>query len=383
MDMQKKEKLVITCSPGVADYLRQEVEQLGYTAQSTSESSIETAGSLHDAMRLNLMLRTGLNVLCLLKQFSCEDPDALYREVVSFPWEDYIAPSEYLSVVSRVDTPAINNSVFASQKVKDAIVDRISEKRGNRPASGADRDNVVINFHWKDDRCWIYLNTSGRKLSDRGYRKIPYAAPLQESLAAALLIAAGFDGSQSLVNPMCGSGTLAIEAALIALNRAPGLLRNNFGFQHVVGFDLKLWSDLRKEVGSQSKKDMPFGIIATDIDRKAVEAAKKNAQTAGVDQFIEFHVCDFKNTPILEEKGIIILNPGYGYRLGKQCDLEGTYKDIGDFFKKKCAGFAGYVFTGNMALAKKIGLRSSRRLIFFNAKIECRFLEYHMYAGSK
>ena len=383
MDMHKNETLVITCARGVAEYLRQEVEQLGYTVQSASETRIDIAASLHDAMRLNLMLRTGVNVLCLLKQFSCEGPDKLYREVVSFPWEDYIAPSEYLSVVSRVNTPAINNSVFASQKVKDAIVDRISEKCGSRPDSGPGRDNVVINFYWNDDRCWIYLNTSGKKLSDRSYRKIPHTAPLQETLAAALLRAAGFDGSQPLVNPMCGSGTLAIEAALIASNRAPGLLRSNFGLKHVMGFDSEAWSVLRKEVRARSKKEPPFRIIATDIDKKAVEAAKKNAQTAGVDHMIEFHVCDFNDTPIPEEKGIVILNPEYGYRLGIERELEGTYKRIGDFFKNKCTGYAGYIFTGNMALSKKVGLKTSRRLVFFNARIECRLLEYHMYVGSK
>jgi len=383
MDMHKKETIVITCARGAGDYLRQEVEQLGYTVQSTSDTRIEIAASLHDAMRLNLMLRIGVNVLCLLKRFSCNDPDELYQKVVSFPWEDYIAPSEYLSVVSRVNTPTIDNSVFASQKVKDAIVDRVSEKCGSRPNSGPDRDNVVINFYWNDNKCWIYLNTSGKKLPDRGYRKIPHTAPLQEALAAALLRAAGFDGSQPLVNPMCGSGTLAIEAALIALKRAPGLLRSNFGLKHIIGFDSEAWAALRIKARAQSKKNLPFRIIATDIDTRAIEAAKRNAQTAGVDQLIEFHVCDFKDTPIPEEKGIVILNPEYGYRLGKEQELEGTYKGIGDFFKKKCAGFTGYVFTGNMSLAKKIGLKASRRMVFFNARIECRLLQYQIYAGSK
>ena len=383
MDMHKKETIVITCARRAGDYLRQEVEQLGYTVQSTSDTRIEIAASLHDAMRLNLMLRIGVNVLCLLKRFSCNDPDELYQKVVSFPWEDYIAPSEYLSVVSRVNTPTIDNSVFASQKVKDAIVDRVSEKCGSRPNSGPDRDNVVINFYWNDNKCWIYLNTSGKKLPDRGYRKIPHTAPLQEALAAALLRAAGFDGSQPLVNPMCGSGTLAIEAALIALKRTPGLLRSNFGLKHIIGFDSEAWAALRIKARAQSKKNLPFRIIATDIDTRAIEAAKKNAQTAGVDQLIEFHVCDFKDTPIPEEKGIVILNPEYGYRLGKEQELEGTYKGIGDFFKKKCAGFTGYVFTGNMSLAKKIGLKASRRMVFFNARIECRLLQYQIYAGSK
>ena len=383
MDMHKKETLVVTCTRGASDYLRREIEELGYKVNSLAETRIEITASLYDAMRLNLILHTGVNVLCLLKQFSCKDPDELYREVVSFPWEEYIDPSEYLSVVSRVNTFTIDNSVFASRKTKDAIVDRISDKCGSRPDSGPDRDNVVINLYWNGDSCWIYLNTSGKKLSDRSYRKIPHAAPLRETLAATLLRATGFDGSQTLVNPMCGSGTLAIEAALIALNRGPGLLRSNFGLKHIKGFDEKTWSALRKEVRAESKKELPFRIIATDIDRRAIEAAKKNAQTAGVDQLIEFHVCDFNDTPIPEEKGIVILNPEYGHRLGKQQDLEGIYKGIGDFFKKKCTGYTGYVFTGNMNLAKKVGLRTSRRLIFFNARIECRLLEYHMYKGSK
>jgi 23S rRNA G2445 N2-methylase RlmL len=384
MDMHKKEKLVITCARGVAAYLREEVEGLGYTVQSASETRIEITASLLDAMKLNLTLRTAVHVLCLLKEFSCKDPEELYREITSFPWEDLIAPSEYVSVVSRVSTPTINNSVFASRKAKDAIVDRISAKRGSRPDSGPDRDNVVINLYWRDDRCWVYLNTSGRKLSDRNYRKIPHAAPLQETLAAALLRAAGFDGSQPLVNPMCGSGTLAIEAALIALKRAPGLLRSNFGLKHIEGFDTEAWSALRKEARSAGARKKPLSrIIATDIDARAIEAAKKNAQTAGVDQCIEFHVCDFNDTPVPPEKGIVILNPEYGHRLGKERELEETYKGIGDFFKKKCEGYTGYVFTGNMALAKKVGLRSSRRLVFFNAKIECRLLEFHLYVGSR
>ncbi|PIU40980.1 MAG: RNA methyltransferase [Candidatus Omnitrophica bacterium CG07_land_8_20_14_0_80_42_15] len=383
MDIDKTETILITCGRGIVPYLSKEVGELGYKVESSHNTGIEISASLRDTMKLNLALRTAYHVLYLLKKFSCNNPDELYKEIASFPWEDVVAPSEYLSVISRTDTPAINNSVFASQKMKDAIVDRISEKCGSRPSSGPGKDNVVINFYWKDDKCWVYLNTSGKKLSDRGYRKIPHKAPLQETLAAALLRAARFDGSQSLVNPMCGSGTLAIEAALIALKRAPGLLRNNFGLQHMIGFDPLAWIALRKEMNARSSKKLPFRIIASDIDKKAIQAAKKNAQTAGVERMIEFYVCDFKDTPMPEEKGIVILNPEYGLRLGSAEELEKTYKSIGDFFKNKCSGFTGYIFTGNMALAKKVGLRTSRRLIFFNAKIECRLLEYEIYAGSK
>ncbi len=383
MDLNKKATLLITCGRGIVPYLTEEVEALGYEVQSSHDTGVEIKGSFADAMKLNLSLRTAFNVLYLLKEFLCESPDELYLELSVLPWEDLITPSGYLSVVSRVNTATINNSVFASQKVKDAIVDRIAKHCGRRPSAGPERDNVVINLYWQEERCWIYLNTSGKKLSDRGYRKIPHKAPLQETLAAAMLRAAGYNGTQPLVNPMCGSGTLAIEAALIALNRAPGLLRSNYGLKHIKGVDLEKWSSLRNEVRKEGQKQLPCRIIATDIDRKAIAAAKKNAQTAGVDQLIEFHVCDYTKTPIPEEKGIVILNPEYGFRLGDVKVLEGTYKGIGDFFKNECAGYTGYIFTGNMALAKKVGLRTSRRLIFFNAKIECRLLEYPLYAGSK
>lgn len=383
MDIFKSGLFLITCGRGIVPYLCREIEQLGYKVHSTHDTGLEIKTSFHDAARLNLCLRTALRVMYLLKKFDCTSAVKLYDEVASLPWEDLIDPSEYVSVVSVIDAPYINNSMFANQKVKDAIVDRLNEKCGERPCSGPILDNVVINLFCKDSRAWIYLDTSGNKLSDRSYRKMPHKAPLQETLAAALLLATGYDGSTPLVIPMCGSGTLAIEAALIALRRAPGLLRDNFGLMHVKNFDKPKWDALRREMSVAVRKHLPSRIIASDIDKRAVEAAKKNAQNAGVDRLIDFYVSDFSDTPIPQEKGIVIFNPEYGLRLGDDKELEQTYTNIGDFLKKECTGFTGYIFTGNMDLAKKIGLRTSRRLVFFNAQIECRLLEYQLYQGSK
>ena len=383
MDIHKQQNLLITCGREIAPYLRKEVQELGFTVKSEHSTGIEISASLQDAMKLNLCLRSAFNVLYLLKQFTCHDAEELYEQMSSICWEELIEPSEYVSVVSRVDNPTIKNSVFASQKAKDAIVDRISKQCGSRPRTGADRENVVINLYWKDQKCWVYLNTSGRKLSDRNYRKIPYKAPLQEALAAVLLQAANYNGTQTLINPMCGSGTIAIEAALIALGKPPASLRSNFGFMHIKGFDAQGWDDFRKQLCVLPKKKTGFKIIASDIDSQAIEMAKKNAKTAGVDHCIEFYVCDFKDTPVPQEKGIVIFNPEYGQRLVNEKELENTYKEMGDFLKQKCSGFTGYIFTGNMALAKRVGLRTSKRLIFFNAKIECRLLEYQLYDGTK
>ncbi|MFA7114947.1 MAG: class I SAM-dependent RNA methyltransferase, partial [Candidatus Omnitrophota bacterium] len=364
-------------------YLKKEVAALGYDIISEHNTGIEVRASLVDTMLFNLSLRTASHVMCLIKNFSCRNVDRLYSEVKSLPWEELIDTCEYLSVVAVADTTYLKNSMFAAQKVKDAVVDRIMKAKGARPLSGPKRDNVVISIFWKDDKCWLYIDTTGEKLSNRGYRKIPHTAPLRENLAAGLLIASGYDGKHAFVNPMCGSGTLAIEAALIALNRRPGLLRNNYGIKHIKGFDKNEWETLRGKFKKESLKKLSAPIIAADIDEKAIAAARQNALTAGVSELIEFHVCDFSDTPVPENESVIMLNPEYGVRLNDSDEIGALYKGIGDFFKQKCAGSTGYVFTGNFKAAKQIRLKPSRRLEFFNAKIECRLLEYRLYSGSQ
>jgi putative N6-adenine-specific DNA methylase len=197
-------------------------------------------------------------------------------------------------------------------------------------------------------------------------------------------MATRWDGKTAFINPMCGSGTLAIEAALIATNKAPGLMRHNFGFSHIKGYDDTIWKDLRQEAARKIPRSLDFPIIATDNDPKAIHAARTNAQSARVDHLIRFVICDFEETPLPEtQKGIVILNPEYGERMGDEEILEETYSFIGDFFKKKCKGYTGYIFTGNMDLAKKVGLKAKRRIEFYNAKIDCRLLEYELYEGTR
>ena len=375
--------LSIKCGRGVTPYLRREVEGLGFKVLSEHDTGVEIEAGYRDIPKLNLYLRTALHVLYPLARFNCRGPKDLYEEVFSLPWDDMIGPSEYLSVVAVVNSSYVNNSMFAAQKVKDAIVDKIAKVCGRRPNSGPDKNNVVINLVWKDDKAWLYLDSSGNKLSDRGYRKVPHSAPVQETLAAALLAAAGYDGSVPFINPMCGSGTLAIEAALIASRRAPGLLRDNFGFMHIKGFDPEAWQLLRAQA-QKSVLDKPLApIVACDNDSKAIAAAKKNAALAGVEKLIDFQLCDFSQIPMPDGAGIVMLNPEYGLRLGDAQQLGLVYKSIGDFFKQRCAGKKGYIFTGNLDLAKQVGLRTSRKMIFFNAQVECRLLEYELYSGSK
>ncbi|MFZ9033256.1 MAG: THUMP domain-containing class I SAM-dependent RNA methyltransferase [Anaerohalosphaeraceae bacterium] len=389
MNAKDKNTIMVTCAKGLSGILQGEIKSLGYRVTSAHETGVEITGDLYDCMKLNLHLRTAFNVLYLLKHFQCRDPENLYRETTALPWEQIISPDEYVCVIGRIETPTIENTMFANLKIKDAIVDRIMQKTGTRPNSGKERGNVVVQAYWKNDKCWIYLNTSGQKVSDRNYRKIPCAAPLRESLAAAIILTTGYDGAQPLICPMCGSGTLAIEGALIASRRVPGLMRSNYAFMHTLLYDESAWQAMRTEAGKQSKKRgkaefKPARIIATDIDPEAVRSAQRNAMTAGVDHLIDFKVCDFAETPIEPDAdGIIVMNPEYGMRLGELKELEETYARIGDFFKQKCAGYTGYIFTGNAQLGKKVGLRTSRKIPFYNANIECRLLKYEMYRGTR
>ena len=206
---------------------------------------------------------------------------------------------------------------------------------------------------------------------------------MQESLAAGIVSSTNWKPGMHFINPMTGSGTLAIEAAFIGLQKAPASLRHNFGFMHLVGYDDEVYLQIRDEAKKAASKEIDGKIIATDNDPQAIIAAKKNAKTAGVDHLIEFECCDISETPIPDGDGVVVVNPPYGMRLGEDTDLRPLYTEIGDFMKASCAGKTGYVFTANMALAKKIGLRAASRTQFFNTTLECRLLEFELYSGSK
>ncbi len=372
--------ILITAARGLVPYVAAEVRSLGLEVVSETETTVTLQGGALDVMRLNLTLRTGHRVLVLLKRAEINSPDELYSLVHGIRWEDHMSPDGYVSVTSTVEHPSIRDSRFVNVRAKDAIADRFRELTGRRPDSGPELSRgAVVHVYWRDEGCAIYLDTSGEPLSKRGYRKMPFKAPMIETLAAAVVMATGWHGEGAFVNPMTGSGTLAIEAALIALNRPSGLLRDNFAFMHLKGFDLSAWRTMRDEARGASLKTLTGRIIATDRDPAAIEAARQNARTAGVEHLIEFGVSEFDQTTVPEGGGVVVLNPEYGHRMGDAEALGPVYKRIGDFFKQRCTGYRGYVFTGNPTLGKRVGLRTSRRLAMYNGPIECRLLEYALY----
>ena len=378
-----KSRIIITCNKRLSTYLQQEVEALGYKITRNFRTGVELEGTINDCIPLNLNLRCASQVLYLIKSFEAENPARLYKEVLDIEWENVIDFTGYFSVTSNVDNETITTPLFANLKVKDAIADRIKEKKGIRPNSGSEGNKTVINLYWKGLNADIYIDTSGETLAKHGYRKIPGKAPMLEALACGTIMATGWDRKSPFIVPMCGSGTLAIEAALLATDRSPGLFRMNYGFMHIMGYDEEVFFAERRKLKEQSKKELNFKIVATDLSEDAVDISTRNAKTAGVDHLIDFSICDFADTPVPEEPGVVIFNPEYGERLGVHSKLEATYKRIGDFMKSKCMGYRGYIFTGNPDLAKKIGLKASRRIEFYNGKLDCRMLEYELYQGSK
>ena len=376
-------KIIVTCNKRLSPYLQSEIEALGFTPVRVFQTGVELKGTVNDCIALNLNLRCASQVLYLLESFTAANPQELYEQLVTIEWEKLIDFTGYFSVTSNVNNEHITTPLFANVKVKDAIVDRIKDKKGIRPNSGPEQNKTVVHLYWQDDKAEVFLDTSGETLAKHSYRKIPGKAPMLEALAASTIMATNWDKNSTFINPMCGSGTLAIEAALLATEKSPGFFRMNYGFMHITGYEEEVFFTERRKLKDRARKTLNFKIIATDLSADAVDIAQKNAKTAGVEHLIDFNVCDFADTMVPDEAGVIMFNPEYGERLGTHSKLEATYKRMGDFMKQKCLGYRGYIFTGNPDLAKRIGLKANRRVEFYNGKLDCRLLEYELYEGSK
>ena len=382
LDFNTKGKVFITCKDRSVSYLEQEVRELGFIPEAVTRTGLEVSASLEQCMDLNLHLRTASHVLYEIKSFYLRNADDIYRRFKAIPWEDYLDVDGYFSVNSVAENESVTTPLIVNVKVKDAIVDRFRDLKGRRPDSGSDFSGLVIQVYWKETQAIVYLNTSGETLAKHGYRKIPGKAPMMEALAAATIFATEWTTRVPFINPMCGSGTLAIEAALIASKRYPGLYREHYAFQHILGYQAETFLAKKKKLENKVIHDPGVIIIASDISLQAISFAQENAAFAGVDHMITFQTGDFAETEIPEKpRGVIFFNPEYGERLGDLGELEETYKRMGDFMKQQCAGYRGYIFTGNMDLAKKIGLKASRRIEFWNGTIDCRLLRYDMYEG--
>lgn len=375
--------ILITCHKWLSPALLQEVQALGFSNSTGFTTGVRLQGTLQDCIRLNLHLRTASQVLFEVHQFICNHPDDIYETLVRYPWENWLLPDTYFSVTAQVTHPSINNNLFAALRVKDAWVDRCRKLSGKRPNTGAALEGAVVHIYWKEDKATVFMDTSGASLGRHGYRKIPGRAPMLEALAAAVILSTRWDKKSPFINPMCGSGTLAIEAALLATNTPPGVFRTRYAFQFIKGYQAAWYEQAMAAIRAANKQESLPIIIASDISAAAIKSARLNAEAAGVAQWIQFETGDFAATTLPEPPGVILFNPEYGERLGETDALEKIYARMGDFLKNHCQGYTGYIFTGNLALAKHIHLKPTRRIPFYNATIDCRLLEYELYAGTR
>ena len=374
-----------TAPSGVEPLLAAELAELGATHLKPARGGIRFRGALETAYRACLWSRTASRILLPLAELLVADRHALYARILELPWEEHLAPEGTLSVEFSGNCPGIDHSHYGAQRVKDAIVDRFRERCGQRPNVNRHQPDLRIHVQWRDGQTTISLDLSGDSLHRRGYREATVTAPLKETLAAALLLKSGWPNIAAaggpLLDPLCGSGTLAIEAAWIAGDRAPGLSREYWGFSGWLGHIPALWNRLLAEARERwavGQSRIPL-ILASDHDPKAVRATLINAGRAGVADRLRIERREWIDVePPPGPPGLVIVNPPYGERLGEQDEVATLYAQLGDRLKARFTGWRAAVFTGNPDLGKRMGLRAEKAHTFHNGPLECRLLRFRV-----
>jgi putative N6-adenine-specific DNA methylase len=342
-----------------------------------ANGGVHFRGTPADGYRACLWLRTANRILQPVGAFPCHSAEQLYEGVRSCPWEEFLTPAMTLALDANVRDSALTHSRFVALKGKDAIVDRVRDHCGQRPNIDTTAPDLPVNLHLAGNQCTVSLDLAGEGLHRRGYRLERTVAPLRETLAAGLLLLSGWDGTTPFVDPMCGSGTLPIEAALLATRTAPGLARS-FAFQKWPGFDARSWQFLRDEA-HQLRRPAPAPIIGADRDPRALKAALDNAGRLTNVAAITWTRADFAALAPPTGPGTLLFNPPYGERLTDSGSLEALYRDFGDTLKQRWSGWTAWILTGNLEAAKRIGLKATRRIPLWNGPLECRLLKYELY----
>lgn len=366
-----------TCGRGIEPVLAEELRALGAAEVEPGRGGVSFGGDRGMLYQANLWLRTAIRVLQPILKADTASPDELYEAVRTLDWSQYLTPEHTLAVDCNVRDSHITHSKYAALRVKDAICDQFVERCGRRPSVDVEQPMIGLNLHIYRDRAVLSLDSSGESLHKRGYRPIQTRAPLNEALAAALVLRTGWRGDRPFADPLCGSGTLAIEAAWIALRRPPGLTRKRFGFQGWMDFDVELWTSLRDEARRGVGRTLSAPILASDARGDAVSFAINNARAAGIGHLLRFDkrdVRDFQPPP--EAPGVLLCNPPYGERIGEEKNLFALYRLLGEVFVQRCRGWTAYVFTGNPRLAAAIGLTPDAETPLYNGKIPCRLLQF-------
>ena len=377
-------KMIAKTIFGLEEILSQELQRLGAKDVEIHNRAVSFIGDKGFMYKANLCLRTALRVLVPFATFKVTDEKSLYIGMQSINWEEYLDVSDTIAIDTVLSTDLFTHSQYISQKAKDAIVDQFRLKFDARPSVDLDKPTIRVNLHIHNDVCTVSLDSSGESLHKRGYRDKTNLAPINEVLAAGLVLLTGWDKRTNFIDPMCGSGTILIEAALIANNIPPGYFREEYGFERwkkFRPFDEELWNTIfDAAVNKITNHDQK--ILGGEISSNVAKKAKENIKNAKVDDVVSIKNVDMKDFEVPSGRGVVIINPPYGERMVKD-NIDELYKMMGDTFKKNFSGYDCWILSSNMEAFKQVGLRPSRKIALFNGQLECRFMKYEMYAGTK
>ncbi|MBQ3688820.1 MAG: methyltransferase [Bacteroidales bacterium] len=367
---------------GLEGVLAEELTKIGASDIKLSTRAVVFRGDIQVLYRANFWLRTALKILVPIKKFKAFNDKELYEEVIKINWQDYMAVSDTFAIDCTASGPVFTHSKYAALKCKDAIADYFRNKRGRRPSVDTEYPDLRINIHIYNSDITVSLDSTGIPMSKRGYKVRQTEAPVNEVLAAGILKLALWQPSEAFTDPMCGSGTFPIEAALMAMNIAPGNFRH-FAVEKWRNFDSSIWAELKKEQKDIIKTKTENIICGFDIDVTALDASCQNATKAGVENFIDFNRKDFFDNPKPAQEGFLIMNPPYGERLETENEIGEFYKNIGDTLKNNYEGYKAWILSGNLPALKTIGLHPKKKIKLFNGPLECKLECFEIYSGSK
>ena len=376
--MEQRFELIAKTFMGLEPVLAKELTQLGANDVEIGRRMVSFTGDKELMYRANFQLHTAIRILKPIHHFKARSADDVYEEIKKTDWTEYLGTDKTFTVDSVVFSEEFRHSKFVSYKVKDAIVDQFREKTGKRPNISVANPDIRLNMHIAEDKCTLSLDSSGESLHRRGYRQESVEAPLNEVLAAGMILLSGWQGDTDFIDPMCGSGTLIIEAALIARNMAPGLFRKEYAFEKWPDFDADLFDEIYND--ESLEREFNHKIYGYDIDMKAVNTARLNVKAAGLSDIISVEQQDFKDFTQPQNKSIIITNPPYGERISTP-DLMGTYKMIGERLKHQFKGNDAWVLSYREECFDQIGLKPSIKIPLYNGSLECEFRKYQMFDG--
>ena len=372
--------LFVTCPRGLESVLHAELAAQGCTDLAPTDGGIACTGGLEQVYRANLHSRTAGRVLLRLTKAPYRTEHDIYKPARNIRGQDWFTPADSIKVHVESKRARIKNPAFVGLKIKDAVCDSQRDSFGERSSVDKQRPDIRIHAFLDDKTVQIFIDTSGEALFKRGYRQDTGEAPLRENLAAGLLLLAGYNGTQPMQDPFCGSGTIAIEAAWIAQNRAAGLMRR-FGFEQFNNFDKPLWTKL-KAAARAAIRQPENTIAASDNDRRMISAAQANAAAAEVENIIQFNVLDAQDTRPNGANGILVANPPYGVRLAEIQALHALYPQLGSWLKQHYAGWTAGLLSGDMEMPKLMRLKPKRKIPLFNGNLDCRLFLFDMVAGS-